>query len=71
MKQPDRFARMVEKATAIPGSFCYKILDHDTVEMLLRAEHKAVVRLVKMQTILAGNMLDRGVLLAALARRAK
>jgi hypothetical protein len=65
-KKPDRFNAIVKKAqygAALPFIFI------DEAAQLLRAEHRAVVRLVKQQTILAGNVIDRGVLIAALARR--
>jgi hypothetical protein len=67
-KKPDRFARMVGKVQRTDdwGIDC---VSSDEVVKLLRAEHRAVFRLVKQQTILAGNVIDRGVLIAALARR--
>lgn len=65
-KKPDRFNAIVKKAqygAALPFIFI------DEAAKLLRAEHRAVVRLVKRQTILAGGMLDRGVLIEALKER--
>jgi 2-keto-3-deoxy-L-rhamnonate aldolase RhmA len=60
MKQPDRFDKMAGHMTYTRESLARNIAK------LLRAEHRAVVRLVKQQTILAGGMLDRGVLIEAL-----
>lgn len=77
MKQPDRFARRAKKELATPW-----VLNQPRLAMLFRAEHRAVVRLVKQQERYGMGsyiMMPKAVgawinvedLLAALARRAR
>ena len=42
-----RVEKMVEKATAVPGSFGKRVLDNKAIVTLLLREHRRVVRVVK------------------------
>lgn len=73
MKQPDRFARMVEREATrqmAQGRWIWSAKGYtQVVERLLRAEHNAVVRLVKREC--AGACECQEYILAALARRSR
>ena len=66
--KPDRFEYMPDTVGITHEDDCHL---HKAVVGLLRRQHRAYVRMVQQQTLLAGDVIDRGVLLAALTRYAK
>ena len=72
MKQPGRVPRVVETFTQEwQGKLCTEVEFTDAVIAFLRAEHRAVVRLVKRKQEQYGYYDAFDDLLAALARRAR
>jgi hypothetical protein len=63
--RPDRFDKMADRMTYTRATLARNIAK------LLRRQHAAYVRMVRQQTILAGEVIDRGVLLAAFDRYKK